>query len=179
MRITGGTHRSRRIDPPKNLPVRPTTDFAKESLFNILNNRINFETVHLLDLFSGTGNISFEFASRGTTHITAVDNNYNCIEFIKKNCSEFKFDFIKVVKSNAFAFLERENSGYDIIFADPPFSEDRTPLIPDIVFKNNLLKKNGLLIIEHSNDTDLTKKEHFLEVRKYGAVNFSIFKVKE
>jgi len=161
---------------PKKLPVRPTTDMAKEGLFNILNHRYHFEETHVLDLFSGTGNISFEFASRGAIGITAVDGHIGCIQFIHKTATELKFP-INVQKVDVFKFLERDKTKYDIIFADPPydFKEDLFLKLPDLVFKNRLLKEEGILIVEHSPQTSLEEHAHFREKRKYGSSIFSFF----
>jgi 16S rRNA (guanine(966)-N(2))-methyltransferase RsmD len=180
MRIISGTHKGRVMHPPKNLPVRPTTDFAKESLFNILNNHIDFEELKVLDLFCGTGNISFEFSSRGSTDITSVDDNYHCCDFVKKTSSDFKMDQIKVIKSDAFSFLKKTPNTYDIIFADPPYIMElqKLELILELVFSKNLLKPDGWLIIEHGEQADLSKHPNFSEHRKYGNVNFSFFKNK-
>lgn len=175
MRIVSGTHKSRIISVPKNLPVRPTTDFAKESLFNILNNHFDFSELQVLDLFSGTGNITYEFASRGSIEITTVDSNYDCIAFIKKTSNLFGFNNIQTIKSNVFSFLKQCTNSYDIIFADPPYDMEETILIPNTIFQKKLLKEKGWLIIEHSHDKNFSGNEHFSETRKYGNVNFSIF----
>lgn len=175
MRIVGGTHRSRRIDAPRNLPLRPTTDFAKESLFNILENHFDLEGISVLDLFSGTGAISFEFASRGAKKIVSIEKNFDCLDFIKKKSREFKFDNILPFKYDAFKYLEKCTDKYDIIFADPPYELPGTDRIPELVFSNEILLKNGRLIIEHSSKTSFSKAEWFLEKRTYGEVNFSIF----
>ncbi len=180
MRIISGTHKGRKINPPQNLPVRPTTDFAKEGLFNILNNQIDFEGLKVLDLFCGTGNITFEFASRGSNDITSVDDNYLCCEFVKKTISDFKMMQIKVIKSDVFSFLKKTANPYQLIFADPPYEmePEKFELIPDLVFSKNLLQPEGFLIIEHSAHTDFSKHSCFFEHRKYGNVNFSFFKNK-
>ena len=175
MRIVSGTHKGRQIHPPTNLPVRPTTDFAKESLFNILVNRIDFENTDVLDLFAGTGSISLEFASRGCHSITSVDLNFRCTEFIKKASDEMKFTTIRAVKANAFSFLGFCKVKYDLIFADPPYDMPNTSTIPDIVFEKELLNSEGILIIEHSRDLDFSKHPKFTEHRNYGKVNFSFF----
>lgn len=177
IRIIGGQHKGRRIKAPNNLPVRPTTDFAKEALFNILNNKIDFESIHVLDLFCGTGNISYEFASRGTPTINSVDGNYNCVEFVKKTAKELKLEQITVYKSDVLSFLKKHLMKYDIIFADPPFDYEQTDKISPLVFDNNLLKENGLLIIEHGERTDISHLPHFIEKRKYGKITFSMFGV--
>lgn len=177
IRIIGGQYKSRKIKAPNNLPVRPTTDFAKEALFNILNNKIDFETIHVLDLFCGTGNISYEFASRGTTLINSVDGNYRCVEFVKKTAKEFGMEQITVYKSDVLSFLKNHRLQYNIIFADPPFDYEQTDKISPLVFENNLLKENGLLIIEHGERSDYSHLPHFIEKRKYGKINFSMFGV--
>ncbi len=175
MRIISGMHKGRVVHPPKNLPVRPTTDFAKESIFNILNNHFEFEGLKILDLFCGTGNITYEFASRGCGDITSVDSNYSCCEFVKKTSSDFKMHAIKVIKSDSFAFLKRATLPYHIIFCDPPYDMANFDLLPELVFTNQLLKPNGWLIVEHGPTTDLSKLPHFKEHRSYGNVNFAIF----
>ena len=177
MRIISGKYKGKRISAPKKLPVRPTTDMAKEALFNILNNQYYFEDVSVLDLFSGTGNISFEFASRATATITAVDNHTGCAKFISKIAEELNFE-INVLKNDVFKFLERTKSKYDIIFADPPYNLDSVEFskISELVFSNALLQEDGLLIIEHGEQTDLSQLANFKEKRKYGGNVFSFFK---
>lgn len=178
MRIISGQYKGRRIVAPKNLPVRPTTDMAKESLFNILNNQLSFHDIRVLDLFSGTGNISYEFASRGVQDITSVDQNFNCIKFIKKTISELQFENeITPIKSDVFKFLEKTQYPYDCIFADPPydFSEEQFLTIPNLVFQHNLLAPEGILIVEHSTFTNLSEHIYFLDKKKYGSVCLSFF----
>jgi 16S rRNA (guanine(966)-N(2))-methyltransferase RsmD len=178
MRIISGTFKGRRILPPKNLPVRPTTDMAKEALFNIINNRYYFDELSVLDLFTGTGNISFEFASRGVISITSVDKDYGCIRFVKKTAEEFTMP-IHTMKMDVFKYLEQTNQTFDLIFADPPyqFSTDDFLKIPNIVFNNNLLNEDGVLIIEHSIHTNLSEHNNFDESRHYGGSSFSFFKL--
>ena len=175
MRIINGTHKGRVINAPKNLPVRPTTDFAKESIFNILNNYFEFDGLKILDLFCGTGNMAYEFASRGCGEIICIDTNYSCCEFVKKTSSAFQMSAIKVIKSDAFAFLKRDSGMYHIIFCDPPYDMENFELLPELVFSKNLLKPQGWLIVEHGPHTDLSKLEYFKEHRSYGNVNFSVF----
>jgi 16S rRNA (guanine(966)-N(2))-methyltransferase RsmD len=178
MRIISGKHKSKRIFAPKKLPVRPTTDMAKEALFNILNNKYYFEDISFLDLFAGTGNISYEFASRGTTNIVSVDADYGCIKFIDKISMEMDFA-ISTIKSDVFSFLEKSTLKVNIIFADPPydFSVEDFTRIPELIFKNNMLKEDGVLIIEHSKQTDLSHLEHFTNQRRYGGSVFSFFEL--
>jgi 16S rRNA (guanine(966)-N(2))-methyltransferase RsmD len=175
IRIISGTHRSRVIHAPKNLPVRPTTDFAKESLFNILNNHFEFDEIKVLDLFAGTGNITYEFLSRECPDIISVDDNYTCTAFIKKTLEDLKLPKARVIKTDAFSFLRNNLETYDVIFADPPYDLDKISQIAPLVFEKKLLRENGWLIVEHGPSTDLSMQEHFREKRKYGNVNFSIF----
>jgi len=176
MRIISGTHKGKRIVAPKKLPVRPTTDMAKEALFNILNNTHQFSQLSVLDLFSGTGNIAYEFASRGSKQLTAVDAHYNCVKFIKKTSKDLELN-VTTIKSDVFKFLEKAYITADIIFADPPydFKEDNFKKIPELIFAKNLLNPNGQLIIEHSKYTDLSKFTNFKTCRRYGNAVFSFF----
>lgn len=176
MRIISGTHKGRRISPPKNLPVRPTTDLAKESLFNILNNYVDFSESHVLDLFAGTGSISFEFASREAASITSVDLNYRCVSFIKKTAANLGFENLKAYRTDVFKFLQRTPAeGYDLIFMDAPYDLEGTESLPDLVFNNGWLKKNARLIVEHPRGIDYSGHKYFSEVRNYGKVHFSFF----
>jgi 16S rRNA (guanine966-N2)-methyltransferase len=176
MRIISGTYKGRRINAPKKLPVRPTTDMAKEALFNIINNQYYFDDISVLDLFAGTGNISYEFASRGTTQITCVDVNSSCIKFINETASAFEMS-IKTVKSDVFKFIEHTKLTSTIIFADPPyaFTDDQFAMIPTLVFLNHLLDEHGLLIIEHSKHTNLSNLANFNYSKSYGGNMFSFF----
>ncbi|TGV01130.1 16S rRNA (guanine(966)-N(2))-methyltransferase RsmD [Flavivirga rizhaonensis] len=178
MRIISGIYKSRKIVAPKNLPVRPTTDMAKESLFNILNNLFYFDEISVLDLFAGTGNISYEFVSRGTQNITCVDQDYGCIKFINQTAEAFEMP-INTIKSDVFKFLEKSSLQTDVIFADPPynFSEEQFSKIPELVFKNNMLLENGILIIEHSKHTDLSNLNHYNYSKSYGGNIFSFFEI--
>lgn len=176
MRIISGTLKSRRINAPSNLPSRPTTDRAKEGLFNILQHSIDFETANILDLFSGTGNITFEFASRGCQSLTSVDNNFHCVKFIKTTVSDLNLEGVKVIKANAFSFLQKSEKKYNLIFADPPYQLKEAEQLPDIIFNNNLLAEDGLFILEHSPHHSYEEHPHFTEHRVYGLVNFSFFR---
>ena len=176
MRIISGRYKKKRISAPKNLPVRPTTDMAKEALFNILNNHYYFDQISVLDLFAGIGSISFEFASRGTTRVTSVDKHPGCVKFLDKIIEELSFD-IQTVKTDAYTYLEKANQKFDIIFADPPyeFSVEQFQKIIDLVFEKDLLNENGMLIIEHAKQTDLSQNSTFQNSRKYGGNMFSFF----
>lgn len=175
MRIIGGIYKGKQIIAPKNLPVRPTTDFAKEGLFNILNNKIDFEDITVLDLFCGTGNISLEFASRGAKKIYSVDKHSPCLFFLKDTAKALKLSAIFTDRADVFKFLEKSNSCFDVIFADPPYELENIASIHELVFKNNLLSPDGILIIEHGPKTDLSSKNNYIETRKYGNVHFSFF----
>jgi len=176
MRIIGGSLKGLRLNPPKNLPVRPTTDLAKEALFNILQNQIEFEDIRVLDLFSGTGNISMEFASRGAEHVVAVDRSVHCVHYLKDTARQHGLTQIKVFKDDIFKYLQLETDQFDLIFADPPYDLNRIPEIPGIIFDKNLLLPGGLLIVEHQSMQNLSKHPTFVEQRQYGYSAFSFFK---
>lgn len=176
MRIIGGVLKGLRLNPPKNLPVRPTTDLAKEALFNILLNQIEFEGIKVLDLFSGTGNISLEFASRGANLVMSVDRSIQCIHYLKDTARQHKLEQIKTFKADVFKYLQLETDQYDLIFADPPYDLNQIPEIPKIIFDKNLLKPEGLLIVEHQSLQNLSNHPAFVEQRKYGHSSFSFFR---
>jgi len=175
MRIIGGTRGGRVFHPPFLKPTRPTTDFAKEGLFNILNNNWEFEGLKFLDLFAGTGAHSFEFASRGSTDVTSVDLHAECINFIKTTAEQFGLKQIKAIKMDVFRFVDTAHEQYDIIFAGPPYALPELDSIPDRIFAKNLLKPGGWLILEHNPDHDFTKHPYFIHERKYGTTIFAIF----
>jgi 16S rRNA (guanine966-N2)-methyltransferase len=176
MRIIGGTLKGLRLNPPKNLPVRPTTDLAKEALFNILLNQIEFENIKVLDLFSGTGNISLEFASRGANLVISIDRSIQCIHYLKDTARQHKLEQIKTFKADVFKYLQLETDQYDLIFADPPYDLNQIPEIPKIIFDKKLLTPGGLLIVEHQSLQNLSNHPSFVEQRKYGYTSFSFFK---
>tara|TARA_R110002050_G_scaffold2491_1_gene14260 strand:+ start:9549 stop:10085 length:537 start_codon:yes stop_codon:yes gene_type:complete len=176
MRIISGKHKGRNLIAPKKLPVRPTKDMAKESLFNILNNSYYFPDLKVLDLFTGTGNISYEFSSRGVDDVLAVDAHGGCIDFIDKTVSLLDMN-IRTLKSDVFSFLQRNTEKFDIIFADPFYDMELTDFekLPLLVFENDLLLEDGVLIIEHSNRTSLAELPFYKNSRKYGGSVFSFF----
>jgi 16S rRNA (guanine966-N2)-methyltransferase len=176
MRIIGGTLRGLRLNPPKNLPVRPTTDLAKEALFNILQNQIEFEGIKVLDLFSGTGNISLEFASRGAEQVVSVDRSIQCVHYLKDTAKQHGLNQVKAFKDDVFKYLQLETEQFDLVFADPPYDLNRIPDIPKIVFDKNMLLPGGLLIVEHQSLQNLSNHPAFVEQRKYGHSSFSFFK---
>ena len=175
MRIISGKLKGRHISPPKNFSARPTTDFAKESLFNVLNNIIDFEQAYILDLFSGTGSISYEFISRGAGFVVAVEVNNKHASFIRDTARDLKLN-INIVQMNAFLYIKKTKQQFDVIFCDPPYQLEGINTIPELVFENNLLKQDGWLIIEHSSKINFNDHEHFFETRNYGSVHFSFFK---
>lgn len=174
MRIVSGKYKGFQINAPKNIPARPTTDRSKESLFNILDTRIELEGIKVLDLFSGTGNMAYEFASRGASQITAVDLNYHSVKFIQESFRRLKFENAKVIKSNAFAFLKKLEEQYDIIFADPPYALSDIHQLPELVFERNLLSEGGWFILEHAKQTKIQHPK-LQDIREYGQSCFSIF----
>ena len=178
MRIISGSHKGRKIQAPKNLPVRPTTDMAKEALFNILNNSYYFDEMSVLDLFSGTGNIAYEFASRGTTDILCVDSHMGCVKFIEQTANALELP-ITAIKANVFKLLENHKKSHTVIFADPPydFPVEEFAKIPQLVFQNQQLETDGLLVVEHSKHTDLSQMEHYSYSKSYGGNTFSFFEI--
>ena len=176
MRIIGGSSGGIRINFPKNLNLRPTTDRCKEALFNILNNEFDFKSIKILDLFSGTGGISYEFASRGTKKIVSVDKNIKSLNFIKKFSEDQKFN-ISIIKSDVFMYIKKIKTEFDIIFADPPYNLEDTRYLTIIneIFKKNCLKSDGYLIIEHSSKKVFNKIQYFNKSKKYGDSTFSFF----
>jgi len=174
MRIIAGKYKGKKIFAPKTLPVRPTTDFAKEGLFNILKNQINFEQIKILDLFAGTGNISFEFSSRGCKNVISIDLNYNCVKFMKSMNKELLFQN-NIIRTDAFRYLKKCKESFNLIFADPPYDMENINLIPKLIFERNLLVEKGFLVLEHDNKIDFKNHRNFKEKRMYGKVNFSLF----
>lgn len=175
MRIISGKYRGKKIIAPAKLPVRPTTDRAKESIFNILMNYYELSGVSVLDLFSGTGNISYEFASRGSRDITAVDENPACVKFISDTVDQIGFEGFQVVRTDAVKFLMSSHRKWDVVFADPPYDFENYEDLIDLVFQRNILNDNGVFVLEHGREVNFEEHEFLLDFRKYGSVNFSIF----
>lgn len=177
MRIISGTHKGRTINIPNNLPSRPTTDFAKEGLFNVLAKYVEFDEMsNVLDLFAGTGNISYEFASRGATNILGVEMAGVCIHYIKKQAEIFGFNEIKLVQGDCFKFIKSCNNQFNFIFADPPYDLEKVGMLPELIFEKQLLAANGIFVIEHQSQINFAGHPNLREKRTYGKVNFSIFK---
>ncbi|KAB2915462.1 MAG: methyltransferase [Bacteroidetes bacterium] len=174
MRIIGGQHAGYIIRPPKNIQARPTTDIAKEALFNILNNRLDFEGAKVLDLFAGAGNISLEFSSRGAQEVVAVDSSTVTLSFLKQVKKELSLDCLLPLKGDAYKYLQNAAAKYDVIFADPPYAMQNINTIPQLVFERQLLHQDGLLIIEHNSNVRLPH-DCLVETRKYGQSAFSFY----
>lgn len=175
MRIISGTYGGRRLSPPKNITARPTTDFAKESLFNLLNNRLDFEGIDVLDLFAGTGGIGIECVSRGAREVTAVEIAHVQQNWIISCCKQLGIKNLSVIRGDVFKFLSACRMKYDFIFADPPYALEQLPTLPDVILQKDILKEEGLLVIEHGKDTDFTHHPRHIETRTYGSVHFSFF----
>ena len=176
MRIISGIYRGRMINPPRNLRARPTTDFAKENLFNVLGNIVDFEELDVLDLFSGTGSISYEFASRGARSVTSVEINSVHHNFIRQTARDLKFENFYAVKANVFLYLKSCAKQFDLIFSDAPYDLEGSDEVIKSVMERNLLREDGFLIFEHSKDRDYSQYENFWQLRSYGSVQFSFFK---
>ncbi len=175
MRIISGSLARRKISPPKNFELRPTTDVAKEGLFNILNNKIFFDEVAVLDLFSGTGSISFEFISRGAVSVTSVENNYKHFKFINEVKTNLSLDNLIAIKADVFKFLQINKTTYNIIFADPPYDMGNLMDLPGLIFQGSHLADDGIFILEHSGDIIFANHPQLKETRNYGKVHFSFF----
>ncbi len=175
MRIISGEYKGRHFSPPKNLKARPTTDIAKEGLFDILSHRLDLESLSVLDMFGGTGSISLEFASRGCQQITLLEINNINYSFIRKTIDELKVQSIHTFKTDSFKFINSCKARFDLIFADPPYDHKELPAIPDLIFEKGLLNDEGLLILEHPKTFDFSSHPRFLEHRNYGHVNFTFF----
>jgi len=179
LRIISGKYKGRRINPQQKLTIRPTTDIAKEGLFNILDNHFEFDGLEVIDLFSGSGSIAVEFASRGCKSVVAVEINPRCYESILNIKKQINIEELHPVKANVFNYLKSVNRKFDIIFADPPYDNENIETLPQLIFERELLNPGMWLIIEHSEANNFSKHPNFLQVRKYGKVNFSIFENNE
>lgn len=177
MRIISGKFKGRKFYPPaKNWPTRPSTDYAKEGLFNILANRLDFEDLKMLDLFGGTGNHSYEVISRGCKDVTYVEQFHGCVRFAKKTSEELGVsNDIKIFKGDVFKFISRTREKFDYIFADPPYALPYLATLPDLIFKHDILNEDGLLVVEHDAKNDFQEHPRFSEMRNYGKTIFSFF----
>ena len=175
MRIISGIYKSRRFDVPRNFKARPTTDFAKENIFNVISNLIDLDDCVALDLFAGTGSISFELISRGCKQVICVEKDFVHYEFIKKIQKDLKTEALIPLKADVFRFLEDCQQQFDVIFADPPYALKELKKIPLLIIEKALLKDNGIFIMEHPKEYDFSNIPCFNQQRIYGAVNFSLF----
>ncbi|HSO87474.1 MAG TPA: 16S rRNA (guanine(966)-N(2))-methyltransferase RsmD [Draconibacterium sp.] len=175
MRIVGGIYKGRIFNPGKNFKARPTTDISKEGLFNILENRYDFSDKTVLDLFSGSGSIGYEFISRGCKEAVLVEKDFVHHRFILNVLEILKMENAKIIRADVFSFLRNYKGKFDFIFADPPFDLKNFMDVPDLLLKTELLNNNGLFILEHPKEYDFSKHPNFKENRKYGKVNFTFF----
>lgn len=176
MRIIGGRHKGLRLRPPTNLPVRPTTDLAKEALFNILHNQLDFDGLSVLDLFAGTGSITFEFASRGAARVQAVDQHGKCAKFIKDKATELGLAGVQAAKSDVVRFLGTKQTPFDVVFADPPYDWPMLPQLPGMVLDAGVLAPGGLLVVEHPSTRKLAAHPAWQDTRQYGYSSFSFYR---
>lgn len=175
MRIISGSLKGRRLNPPTTLPVRPTTDMARESLFNILNNYVDFEELSVMDLFAGTGAVSLEFISRGVKEVTSIEINNQCTDYIKSAAKQFNINNLHVVRADVFDLLKRAYKQFDLIFADPPYALEDLPKLPNLIFEKDILTEDGIFILEHPKEYCFEDHPNFWQHRNYGKVNFTFF----
>lgn len=176
MRIITGKYKGRHFDIPRSFKARPTTDFAKENIFNVLTGYIDLEGAVALDLFSGTGSITLELLSRGCAHVTSIELDRDHHRFICDCLKKLNTEDCQPLRADTFRFIKSCRQQFDFIFADPPYALKELPQIPDLIFERQLLKEGGLFVFEHGKDNDFSQHPHFMEHRQYGSVNFSIFK---
>lgn len=176
MRIITGKYKGRHFDIPRSFKARPTTDFAKENIFNVLTGYMDLEGTEALDLFSGTGSITLELLSRGCAHVTSVELDRDHHRFICDCLKKLNTEDCLPLRADTFRFIKSCRLQFDFIFADPPYALKELPQIPDLIFERQLLKEDGLFVFEHGKDNDFSQHPHFVEHRQYGSVNFSIFK---
>ena len=176
MRIITGRYKGRRFDIPRTFKARPTTDFAKENIFNVLQGYTDFDDLTALDLFAGTGSISLELASRGCQQVVSVEADRDHAAFIRQCFAKLDADYQLLIRGDVFKFLKTCRQSFDFIFADPPYALRELPQIPDLILESTLLRPDGLLVFEHGKDHDFSQHPCFVEHRQYGSVNFSIFR---
>lgn len=176
MRIITGKYKGRRFDIPRTFKARPTTDFAKENIFNVINGYTDWEETTALDLFAGTGSISLELLSRGCPQVVSVEKDRDHARFISQCMEEIGTENHVLIKGDVFRFLKSCHQQFDLVFADPPYALPELSTIPDLIFQYGLLKEDGLLVFEHGKHDDFSTHPHFLEHRSYGSVNFTLFK---
>lgn len=179
MRIIRGKYGRRRFDVPTNITARPTTDFARENIFNVLENMVDFEGLSALDLFAGTGAITFEFLSRGCADVTAVEKAVTQYNFIRKVAQQLNVDNLTLIKGDALKFIDTCTKKFDLIFADPPYDMPDFASVPVRILGSQMLRPGTVVIVEHSKNHDFSTLPHFIDHRTYGSVNFSIFEIPE
>lgn len=177
MRIIRGKYGRRRFDVPHNITARPTTDFARENIFNVVENLMDLEGTSALDLFAGTGAVSYELLSRGCSNVMAVEKASTQLAFIRKVKGLLGDENLTIVRGDVFKFIFTCNSQFDFIFADPPYDLDRFGEVPELILNSSMVKEDTLVVIEHSKAYDFSTLPHFLEHRVYGSVNFSLFRI--
>lgn len=177
MRIIRGKYGRRRFDVPGNITARPTTDFARENIFNVLDNLIDLEGKRALDLFAGTGAITFEFLSRGCAEVTAVERAAVQYGFIRRVAAELHADNLRLVRGDALRFIASCTAGFDIIFADPPYDMPGFADVPEAILSSGMVRPGTIVVVEHSKAHDFSSLPHFFDHRTYGSVNFSLFRI--
>jgi len=175
VRIISGIFKGKQLRPPRNFKARPTTDFAKESLFNILANHYDFEDLDVLDLFSGTGSIAYEFVSRGARSVVAVELAQAHYKFIQDTCRAMEMNQLTPIRTDAFRYLNKPYQSFDVIFADPPYDHPGLEELPKLVLSTEILADGGIFILEHTGSYDFSAHKGFSQHRKYGGVNFTMF----
>ncbi len=176
MRIITGKYKGRHFDIPRTFKARPTTDFAKENIFNVLPQYVDLDGAEALDLFSGTGSISLELLSRGCEHVISIELDRDHHRFIQECLKKLNDDHCIAIRSDVFRFVKSCKQQFDLIFADPPYALKELPQIPDLIFERQLLKPDGILVFEHGKDYDFQDHPHFVDHRQYGSVNFTLFR---
>jgi 16S rRNA (guanine966-N2)-methyltransferase len=176
MRIITGKYKGRHFEIPRSFKARPTTDFAKENIFNVIRAYVDFENTQALDLFAGTGGISLELLSRGAQSVVSVEQNREHAAFISSCLKKIGEEHCILIRGDVFRFLKKCRQQYNLIFADPPYALENLSVIPDIVFEHELLSAEGILVLEHGSDYDFSQHPHFMEHRTYGSVNFTVFR---
>lgn len=175
MRIITGKYKGRHFDIPRSFKARPTTDFAKENIFNVLVQHVDFEDATALDLFSGTGSITLELLSRGCSQIISVELDRDHHRFIKECVAKLEGN-VQCIRGDVFRFIKSCRLQFDFIFADPPYALKELSTLPDLIFEKNLLKPDGIFVLEHGKDYDFSQHPYFIDHRSYGSVNFSLFR---
>ncbi len=176
MRIITGIYKGRHFDVPRTFKARPTTDFAKENIFNVLGGYLDFKSITALDLFAGTGSISLEMLSRGCAQVISVEADRDHARFIAQCMKKIGADNDLLIRGDAFRFLKSCHQQFSLIFSDPPYTLEQLPTLPDLIFEHDLLAPGGIFVLEHGKDHSFESHPHFVDHRHYGSVNFSLFR---